>query len=168
DLSSLRTVASGGAPLSEAVKIGFGAALSWVTLKDSFGSSETGVHGWCTFGPGRDPAARFATVDTLVLDPDTLDPLPAGSPAAGLIARCDRVPLGYHRDPAKTAGTFVTVGGRRCALTGDLGRIGADGALVVLGRGSQCINTGGEKVHAEEVEAVLRRHPGVDDALVVG
>jgi len=167
DLSSLRTVASGGAPLSAAVKVRFGAALPEVTLKDSFGSSETGVHGWSVFRPGGNAAARFTTVDTVVLDPETLVPLPAGSPEEGVVARCGRVPLGYHRDPAKTAATFVTVGGRRCALTGDLGRFGADGALVVLGRGSQCINTGGEKVHAEEVEAVLRLHPGVEDAVVV-
>ena len=167
DVSSLRTVASGGAPLSEAIKIRFGAALPEVTLKDSFGSSETGVHGWSVHRRGSDPAARFVTVDTVVLDQDTLVPLPPGSPEAGVIARCGRVPLRYHRDPVKSAATFVPVAARRCALTGDLGRLDANGTLVVLGRGSQCINTGGEKVHPEEVEAVLRRHPGVDDVVVV-
>jgi acyl-CoA synthetase (AMP-forming)/AMP-acid ligase II len=168
DVSSLRTVASGGALLSDAVKIRFGTALPAVTLKDSFGSSETGVHGWSVHRRGSDPAARFVTVDTVVVDPDTLVPLPPGSPEAGVIARCGRVPLRYHRDPVKSATTFVTVGAHRCALTGDFGRVDADGTLIVLGRGSQCINTGGEKVHPEEVEAVLSRHPGVEDAVVVG
>jgi acyl-CoA synthetase (AMP-forming)/AMP-acid ligase II len=167
DVSSLRTVASGGAPLSDAVKIRFGAALPHVTLKDSFGSSETGVHGWSVHPRGSNPAARFVTVDTVVLEPDSLVPLPPGSPQAGVIARCGRIPLHYHRDPVKSAATFVTVGDRRCALTGDLGRLDTDGTLVVLGRASQCINTGGEKVHPEEVEAVVRRHPGVEDAVVV-
>ncbi|HMC05317.1 MAG TPA: AMP-binding protein, partial [Actinomycetota bacterium] len=167
DVSSLRTVASGGAPLSDAVKIRFGAALPEVTLKDSFGSSETGVHGWSVHRRGSNPAARFVTVDTVVLEPDRLVPLPPGSRQPGVIARCGRVPLRYRRDPVKSAATFVTVGAQRCALTGDLGRLDADGTLVVLGRASQCINTGGEKVHPEEVEAVVRRHPGVEDAVGV-
>jgi acyl-CoA synthetase (AMP-forming)/AMP-acid ligase II len=78
------------------------------------------------------------------------------------------VPLGYLGDAAKSAATFVEAGGSRWALPGDLATVEADGTIVVLGRASQCINTGGEKVHAEEVEAALKAHPDVADAVVVG
>jgi acyl-CoA synthetase (AMP-forming)/AMP-acid ligase II len=85
-----------------------------------------------------------------------------------VVARVGRVPLRYHGDPVKSAATFPVIDGRRHAVTGDMGRTEPDGTVTVLGRGSQCINTGGEKVFAEEVEEVLRRHPEVRDALVVG
>ena len=78
------------------------------------------------------------------------------------------MPIGYRGDPARSAATFVTVGGGRWALPGDLARVEADGTIVVLGRSSQCINTGGEKVYPEEVEAALKGRPDVVDAVVVG
>lgn len=86
----------------------------------------------------------------------------------GVLVRVGHVPAGYYGDPVKSAATFFEVEGQRCANTGDMARIEADGSIVVLGRGSQCINTGGEKVFVEEVEEVLRKHPAVEDALVVG
>ena len=86
----------------------------------------------------------------------------------GRLATTGRAPLGYYRDAAKTARTFVEIDGRRWTLPGDMAVVDADGSIRLLGRGSQSINTGGEKVYPEEVEAVLRAHPGVADAVVVG
>ena len=86
----------------------------------------------------------------------------------GRVARTGRVPLGYHKDPAKSAATFVEWEGRRWSLTGDMGTVAEDGTITLLGRGNLCINTGGEKVYAEEVEAVLRQSGAVYDVVVVG
>jgi 3-oxocholest-4-en-26-oate---CoA ligase len=86
----------------------------------------------------------------------------------GRVARTGHIPQGYYNDPVKTAETFTEVGGRRWVLTGDMATVGEDGAIRLLGRGSQCINTGGEKVFPEEVEAVLKTHPAVYDVIVVG
>ena len=94
--------------------------------------------------------------------------LTPGSDEIGWVGRTGHVPLGYYKDAAKTARTFPVVGGVRYAAPGDHGRLAPDGAIVVLGRGSVSINTGGEKVYAEEVEQILRRHPAVADAVVVG
>ncbi|MBA0126788.1 AMP-binding protein [Haloechinothrix sp. YIM 98757] len=168
DLSSLKTVASGGASLSPAMRRDLVLALPWLTVKDTFGSSETGVHGWSVYTAGADPAAPFFVRNTVVLDPDTLDPLEPGNDRHGIIARRGAIPLRYHRDPEKSAATFRVIDGVRHVLTGDLGKVTADGRIIVLGRGSQCINTGGEKVYPDEVENVLRQHPGVSDTVVVG
>ncbi|RYG63978.1 acyl-CoA synthetase, partial [bacterium] len=83
-------------------------------------------------------------------------------------ARSGHIPLGYYNDPEKTAATFLTVSGKRHVLPGDLATIEDDGRITVFGRGTVCINTGGEKVFPEEVEAVLKAHPAVEDAVVVG
>jgi acyl-CoA synthetase (AMP-forming)/AMP-acid ligase II len=84
------------------------------------------------------------------------------------VARRGRIPIGYHRAPELTAERFVTLDGERWVITGDHATVEADGSIVLLGRGSSCINTGGEKVHPEEVEAVLKASPDVYDCLVVG
>jgi len=86
----------------------------------------------------------------------------------GRLARSGHIPLGYYKDAAKTAKTFPTIGGIRYAVPGDHARLDADGTITVLGRGSQCINSGGEKIYPEEVEQVLRKHPDIYDAVVVG
>jgi len=164
----LRVLGSGGATLSPELKAALLGRFPDLTIKDTFGSSETGVQGWSVHAPGDPTAARFRTVDSVVLDPDTMRPLPAGATRPGVIARAGHVPMRYHGDPEASARTFREIDGVRHALTGDLGRIEADGTVTVLGRGSQCINTGGEKVFAEEVESVLRAHPDVLDAVVVG
>jgi len=85
-----------------------------------------------------------------------------------MLARRGHVPIGYYKDAEKSAGTFVEMHGVRWAIPGDLAVIEADGTITVLGRGSQSINTGGEKVYPEEVESVLKGHPDVFDAIVVG
>ncbi|MEV4257700.1 acyl-CoA synthetase, partial [Spirillospora sp. NPDC049652] len=106
--------------------------------------------------------------DTAVLD-HALRPVAPGSGEIGQLARRGRIPLGYWNDEAKTAKTFVTDDeGTRWALQGDMARVEADGSVVLLGRGSLVVNTGGEKVFVEEVEAALKTHPAVYDALVVG
>ena len=99
---------------------------------------------------------------------DDDSPIQPGSGQVGQVAYAGRLPLGYYNDAAKTAATFRTVRGRRYVITGDFGTVAADGQVVVLGRGSSCINTGGEKVYPEEVEEVLKRHPSVADAAVLG
>ena len=86
----------------------------------------------------------------------------------GRVARTGRIPVGYYKDEAKTKATFFERDGRRWALTGDSATVDEDGSITLLGRGSLCINTGGEKVYPEEVEGVLRAHPDVYDVLVVG
>jgi acyl-CoA synthetase (AMP-forming)/AMP-acid ligase II len=92
----------------------------------------------------------------------------AGSDVVGRIALRRHIPVGYYKDPEKTARTFVEVDGVRWVVPGDLARVEADGTITVLGRGSVCINSGGEKIFPEEVEAALKSHPSVFDAVVVG
>ena len=95
-------------------------------------------------------------------------PVEPGSGVVGRIVTGGRLPLGYHGDPEKTAATFLTYEGERWLITGDLATVAEDGTVELLGRGSVSINTGGEKVHPEEVEGVLHGHPSVADVLVVG
>jgi 3-oxocholest-4-en-26-oate---CoA ligase len=168
DVASLRTIASGGAPLTPAIRGQLLAAMPWLTVKDAYGSSETGVHGWSVHTVESPDSTQFEVTDTVVLDPETLAEVPAGSNQPGLVARRDRVPVRYHNDEQKSAATFVTIGGRRHALTGDMALRQPRGGIRLLGRGSQCINSGGEKVFPEEVEEVLRTHPDVFDAIVIG
>jgi len=114
------------------------------------------------------PSLTFAAkAETMVVD-DDLRPVAPGSGTAGRLATRGRVPLGYYNDPDRSARTFVEIDGERWSLPGDMATIDADGTVHLLGRGSLCINTGGEKVYPEEVEAVLKAHPQVGDAVVVG
>ena len=167
DLTCLQAIATGGAPLSPETRERLLAALPHLILKDTYGASETGSHGWAVHSATR-RATGFTAVDTVLLDPDTRQLLPAGSDQPGLVARRRHVPLRYRGDEVKSAATFLTIDGQRYALTGDLAVINPDGTLQLLGRQSQCINSGGEKIHPEEVEQALRDHPDVGDAVVVG
>jgi acyl-CoA synthetase (AMP-forming)/AMP-acid ligase II len=105
--------------------------------------------------------------DVMVFD-DNLKPVTPGSGVIGKLARGGNVPLGYYKDPQKTAETFIDIEGERWAIPGDYAIVEADGTIVMLGRGSVSINSGGEKIYPEEVEGVLKSHPAVFDALVVG
>jgi acyl-CoA synthetase (AMP-forming)/AMP-acid ligase II len=104
---------------------------------------------------------------TAVLD-DYLHRVEPGSGVVGKVALTGRIPLGYFNDPKKSAATFVEAEGHRWVLTGDMATVDDKGTIVLLGRGSQVINTGGEKVYPEEVEAALKAHPAVYDAVVAG
>jgi acyl-CoA synthetase (AMP-forming)/AMP-acid ligase II len=166
---ALFAVASGGALFSPAVKQRLQSLLPGRLVMDGLGSSETGALGTETPGVAAESgSARFRVgADTAVLG-ESLRPLTPGSGEVGQLARRGHIPIGYYKDPAKSRATFVDVGGVRWALPGDLARVGADGAIELLGRGSSSINSGGEKVFPEEVEAALKAHPAVFDALVVG
>ncbi|ORL97717.1 acyl-CoA synthetase [Prescottella equi] len=166
DLSSLSVVGSGGALWSPSSKRDLHNLLPSVALRDSFGTSESGADGSLEFG--QDGSVRIRNNPNMLVVDDELQPLRAGAPEAGYLARTGHVPLGYLGDEEKTARTFPVVNGVRMAVLGDMGRVDADGSIVLLGRGSMCINTGGEKVFPEEVEATLKSHPSVMDALVVG
>ena len=169
DLSALAGIGSGGAILSKAVKEELRARLPGVLVTDSFGASETGAAG--TVLDFDRPAAgpSFTIRDWVTVLDDAGRPVTPGSGQVGRLARRGHIPVGYYKDSAKTAATFVTdPDGVRWVVPGDSATIEADGTLHLLGRGSVCINTGGEKVYPEEVEAALKAHPDVFDAVVVG
>ena len=166
DTSSVFVVASGGAMLSSTVKSELRAQLPDTIVMDRFGSSESGAQG--AVEDGADGPRFVMSDDTMVLDED-LRPLRPGDGRIGRLARTGRIPLGYYKDDEKTAATFpVDPDGVRWSVPGDLATVEADGTITVHGRGSACINTGGEKVFPEEVEAALKTHPDVFDAIVVG
>lgn len=166
DLTSVKVVASGGAMLAPATKERLQARLPDARIIDGFGASETGSSGTMVgVGPGALP--RFEVGDDVTVLDEDLEPVAPG--AVGRLARRGHVPLGYLNDPLKTATTFPTDRhGVRWAIPGDLARLEFDGAITLLGRGSACINTGGEKVHPDEVAHAIKAHPGVTDALVIG
>jgi len=170
DLSPLITVASSAAIFSPTVKDRYLARFPNLLLVDAIGSTETGSNGMVMVQPGQTEMRGGPTVkasrDAVVLDDDHR---PLDGPGVGRLARRGNVPLGYYRDEVKSKATFV-VGptGDRYALAGDMARLEDDGSITLLGRGSVCINTGGEKVFPEEVEAALKAHPAIFDAIVVG
>jgi acyl-CoA synthetase (AMP-forming)/AMP-acid ligase II len=173
DVSTLFSISNGGAPMSTGCKGRILDRFPNVMVNDGFGSSEAGIQGSSRVTAADVPtsgAVRFSTAGakpTLVLDDDD-QPVQPGSGVVGRIVTGGRLPLEYHRDPEKTAATFLTYGGERWLITGDLATVAEDGTVELLGRGSTSINTGGEKVHPEEVEGVLHGHPAVADVLVVG
>jgi fatty-acyl-CoA synthase len=169
DLPSLRQIGTGGAATNPQVKRQLLEALPNVTIVDGYGSSETG--GMASAASRRadaTPAAFTLAPGAMVLAADRSRPLRPGEDEIGWAARAGRVPLGYLGDQARTETTFPIIEGRRVAVPGDRARLDAEGRLVLLGRDSMVINTGGEKVFVEEVEEAIRRHPDVLDALVVG
>ncbi|MBE1530817.1 acyl-CoA synthetase [Actinomadura algeriensis] len=166
DLSSFAVLGSGGAILSRSVQAEFAELIPGLHVNNGFGASESGVDGTITVGA--DGLMRLAPNPRVTVVDAAMTPIPPGSDETGYIARSGHVPLGYHNDPEKTARTFPVIDGARWALLGDMARVEADGTVIVLGRGSGCINTGGEKVFPEEVEQALKSHPAVMDALVAG
>ena len=169
DTSSVVVVGSGGAILSPTVKEQLRSQLPKAMVMDSFGASETGAGGsvYDTQGPAAGP--RFTMGEFMTVLDDDANPVTPGSGAVGRLARRGHIPLGYYKDEEKTAATFMTSpDGTRWVVPGDFAKIETDGTITMLGRGSVCINTGGEKVYPEEVEAALKSHPDVFDAVVVG
>jgi len=166
DTSSMAAVSSGGARFSDTVKAELSVQLPNVMIMDQFGSSESGAQG--SISGGGDGPRFTMNKDTAVLD-DDLQPLQPGDGRIGRLARRGNVPIGYFKDEAKTAATFpVDADGVRWSIPGDLATVEADGSIAVHGRGSGSINSGGEKIFPEEVEAAVKTHPGVYDAIVVG
>ncbi|MFF0222975.1 acyl-CoA synthetase [Streptomyces sp. NPDC004629] len=167
DCSSVFSVSSSGAIMSETVRRQFCELVPNAMLLNNFGSSESGFNGTATDDSGQERGFRIQVNSrTRVVDPATHEPVAAG--AVGRVAQCGHVPLGYYNDPVKTAETFFEKDGERWVLLGDMATVDEAGVVTVLGRGSQCINTGGEKVYPEEVEQALKSHPDVYDALVAG
>ncbi|MCF3132384.1 acyl-CoA synthetase [Streptomyces olivochromogenes] len=167
DCSSMFSVSSSGAIMSETVRRQFRELVPNALLLNNFGSSESGFNGTATDDSGPERGFRIrVNFRTRVVDPATHEPVAVGE--IGRVAQCGNVPLGYYNDPKKTAETFFERDGRRWVLLGDMATVDEEGVVTVLGRGSQCINTGGEKVYPEEVEQALKSHPDVYDALVAG
>ena len=170
DISSLMLIASSGVMWSEETKQALLAANPKLLLYDSFSSSEAvgmGISLTTAAGPAR--TARFQLGPNTRLFDESLRPLTTAPGVKGLVGVGGPQPLGYYKDEAKSARTFVPLDGTRFSVPGDWAVVNDDGVtLTLLGRGSVCINTGGEKVFPEEVEEVLKRHPAVKDAVVVG
>jgi fatty-acyl-CoA synthase len=143
--------------------------LPGITIIDSLGSSEGIMTRSVSRTEGDITPARFAVNERVaVLDEVTGARVEPGSGEVGMLGVTGPIPLGYWGDDAKSAATFRVVDGVRWSIPGDYATVEADGTVKLLGRGSACINTGGEKVYPEEVELVLREHPDVDDCVVVG
>ncbi|MGC9541295.1 AMP-binding protein [Streptomyces sp. UG1] len=167
DLGSLRRIISSGTALSDVLKRELHERAE-VTVVDAIASSEGGPFAFAITSSVRDLPARFFPVPaTRVIDMADRFVEPGGD-ETGYLAYRGPMPLGYYKDSAKSATTFRTIGGVRYAIPGDLATIEADGAIRFLGRGSGVINTGGEKVHPQEVENLLLTHPAVTDCVVVG
>ena len=170
DTSSLMAISSTAAVFSPVVKDQLFELLPNLFISEAVGSSESGFNGMRLLEKGATTNdSGLINVnrgpDTIVIDDDNR-PVEPGE--IGRMARGGNVPLGYYKDPVKTAATFVEVNGKRYSVPGDFARLELDGTMTLLGRGSQCINSGGEKIYPEEVESVLKAHPNVFDALVMG
>ncbi len=164
DLRDLRMISSGGAILSSHVKERLCRHIPGLFIRDTLGSSESGAQGVVAEGRG-----EFQLLPDSGVANDALTRLLApGEDEVGWLVRAGHIPLGYLNDRDKTARTFVHIEGRRYAVPGDHAQLTSDGMVRLLGRGSVCINTGGEKVYPEEVEEALKAHPDIYDVVVVG
>ena len=172
DTSSLLAVSSTAAVFSPSVKDRFFERFPNLVLTDSIGASESGANGYSVVQPGKTQMKGGPTViavrDSVVLD-ERFQAVEAGSGVVGKLARKGNIPLEYYKDPEKSAETFVTApDGTRYSIPGDYATVEADGTITLLGRGSVSINSGGEKIYPEEVEAAVKSHPQVYDCTVVG
>ncbi|HQQ74098.1 MAG TPA: acyl-CoA synthetase [Pseudomonadales bacterium] len=173
DLSSMFVLASSAAIFSPSLKDAFTEKLPNVLIMDNIGASEVGYCGAAVHSKGgADKDAGGPRVapgpDTILLD-EEFNVIPMGSNREGWLARGGNIPLAYYKDEEKTKKTYITAGdGRRYAIPGDRARANEDGTITLLGRGSGCINSGGEKIFPEEVEGAIKAHPAVVDTLVIG
>ena len=169
DLSSLLTMTSSGAMWSVEIKRGLLKHIPQLTMTDSFASTEAmGMGASIMNKDGETQTAAFTLLENSIVIDENDKPIPPGSGRAGLVALGGYLPSGYYKDAEKTARTFRTIGNVRYSIPGDWARVEANGTITLLGRGSNCINTAGEKVYPEEVEEALKTHPAVEDALVLG
>ena len=170
DASSLVAVSSHAALFSQSVKQEYLRSFPSIVLTDAIGSTESGFTGIGMVGKDSDhsagPRVSFGKDAVLLDEENRLVERKPG--ASGRIARRGHVPVGYYKDPEKSKKIFAEIDGARYVIPGDYARYEEDGTVTLLGRGSQCVNTGGEKVFPEEVEGALKSHPDVFDALVIG
>ena len=167
DISSVNMILSSGVMWTAEVKQGLLEHKDMV-LFDAMGSTEGGMGSSVTTRENLNSTARFDMNETTKVFTDNDQEVKPGSGDIGMIAAGGNVPIGYYKDTEKSAKTFREIGGVRYSFPGDYATIEADGSITLLGRGSMCINTAGEKVFPEEVEEVVKRHPDVIDCLVVG
>ncbi len=169
ELASVRLISSSGVMWSQDNKQGLLRHMPQAVLFDSYGSSEAvGLGGSVSAGGESAATAKFALGPSCAVFTDDGRRVEPGSGEQGVVAISGFIPLGYYKDEAKSAQTFRTFEGHRWSVPGDWAEVNADGSLHLLGRGSVCINTGGEKVFPEEVEEALKTHPTVRDAVAVG
>jgi acyl-CoA synthetase (AMP-forming)/AMP-acid ligase II len=170
DVSSLRLITSGGAILTAALKRELIDLIPGLKILDALGSSESGQQASQISSKEQKATTGDFKMneDNVLLSEDLSGVVRPGSDEHGWLARRGRVPLGYYKDPEKTARTFPVIDGVRYAVPGDRATLDADGSLRLLGREAVTINTGGEKVFAEEVEHALKHHPSIYDTIVVG
>ncbi len=168
DVTSVISMLSSGMMWSPDVKAGLLEFMPDAILADSFGASEGTGLGISIVTRDLPPAeARFDVVSTKVLRDDMTEVTP-GSGEVGRVAKFGNLPLGYYKDPERTAKVYVMIDGERHIISGDHATVAADGSIRLLGRGSHCINSAGEKIYPEEVEEAMKTHPAVHDALVFG
>jgi len=168
DLSSLLLICSSGAMFSAEVKMGLLRHIPQVMILDFIAATE-GAMGVAIATKDAPPVTgRFLPGPGVKVFDEEDQEVTAGSGRTGVVAIPGAIPDGYYKDEAKTAVTFREIGGVRYSVPGDWASVDADGSITLLGRGSQCINTGGEKVYPEEVEEAIKRHPAVEDCLVFG
>jgi fatty-acyl-CoA synthase len=170
DLGTLRVIVTGAAALTASLKNEFLELLPDTMIVDAVGSSESGGQGRhiSTKASGASTGTFQPAPDTVILDEELKRILEPGHEGVGWFAKRGRVPLGYLGDAEKTARTFPVLEGTRYTVPGDRARLRADGVVELHGRDSVTINSGGEKIFAEEVEQALKHHPAVYDAVVVG
>ena len=169
DLSSLLAIGSSGAMWTRETKLGLIKHIPQVNLMDSYASSEAMGMGISTMNAQSEgKTAHFEISPTCAVFSEDGRRIEPGSDEAGMLAVGGFNPVGYYKDEEKTAKTFPVIEGERWCMPGDWAKVLEDGSLEILGRGSQCINTGGEKVFPEEVEEALRRHQAVRDVAVTG
>jgi acyl-CoA synthetase (AMP-forming)/AMP-acid ligase II len=168
DTSSVKIVISSGVMWTAEVKEQLLDRVPQAVLVDAIGSTEGSMGVQITMRGMAVETAKFAQMPTTKVFTDDGRLVEPGSDDIGMVAAGGNVPLGYYKDPEKTARTFRVIDGERYSFPGDLAKVAADGTLILLGRGSQVINTGGEKVYPEEVEEAVKRVDGVVDCLVVG
>jgi len=171
DLSSLGRIVSTGATLSAEMKRALMKRASNAAILDMVGASEGGPFAVAMTMPGQDPVATAAfmvTPNTSLFDDQTWEKIEFGSGRSGVLAASGSMPDGYFGDPEKSAKTFRVIDGVRYTIPGDFAEIDGDGTVHLRGRGSVCINTGGEKVYPEEVEVAARAHPSIEDCVAVG
>ena len=168
DTSSLLVLGSAGALLSQTTRDKFTARVPNLYINDSFGSTETGYNGSAKPGTNAKDGLKFAINARTTVFGDDDQPIEPGSGKVGIVGQKGHIPLGYYNDPEKTAKTFRVIDGTRWVFPGDMATVEEDGTMHFLGRGSICINSGGEKIYPEEVENAIKSHPDLQDAVVAG